>query len=55
MEELEKESESCESVESDISSELLCEVLQQHFPMGREGQEQRAKAAKNSYKRALLS
>lgn len=55
MEELEKESESCESVESDISLELLCEVLQQHVPMGREEQEQWAKAAKTSYKRELLS
>lgn len=55
MEQLEKESEPCESVESDVSSELRCEVRQQHFPKGREGQEQQAKAAKTSSKRELLS
>lgn len=55
MEQLEKESEPCESVESEICSELHCEVLQQHFPKGREGQEQQAKAAKTSSIRELLS
>lgn len=42
-------------VESDISSELCCEVLQQHFPKEREGQEQQAKAATTSSERELLS
>lgn len=42
-------------VESDIASELCCKVLQQHFPKGREGQEQQAKAATTSSKRELLS
>lgn len=55
MEQLGKESELCDSVESDISSELRCEVLQQHFPKGTEGQEQQAQAAKTSSKRELLS
>lgn len=55
MEQLDKEFEPCESVESDISPELRCEVQQQCFPKGREGQEQQAEAAKTSSKRELLS
>lgn len=46
-EQLEKESEPCESVESDTPSELRCEVLQQHFPNGREGQEPASKGSQN--------
>lgn len=45
MGEVEKQSEPCES---DISSELLREVLRQQFPKWREGQEQWAKADKIS-------